>query len=170
MRKLFYILGFLFSIHLTAQEPELTFPDSFLGIYKGDLEISSKRGNQKIPMEFHLTKTDKDSIYNYVLIYNKVPRNYLLKVVDKDKGVFNIDENNGIILQASFHKNVLHSFFEVQRNFLSTRLEFKNDSVAFEILFTNLKNKITTGGISKDIPEVFGYPITVFQKAILTKD
>ena len=169
MKNLFYFL-FVFSfLTLNAQEQKTSFPDLFLGKYKGDLEISSQRGIQKIPMEFHLTKTEKDSTYNYVIIYNKAPRNYLLKVVDKEKGLYNIDENNGIILPASFNKTTLHSFFEVQGNFLSTRLDFSENQLDFEILFTKLDNKIKTGGEASGVPEVSGYPISVFQKAVLKK-
>ncbi|WP_075341599.1 hypothetical protein [Tenacibaculum agarivorans] len=166
------VVTFLFlvsSYFLTAQNKATNFPEAFLGKYKGSLEISTKKGNQTIPMEFHLTKTDKDSVFNYILVYNKSPRNYLLKIVDKEKGMYNIDENNGIILPASYNKKVLHSFFEVQGNFLSTRLAFNANQIDFEILFSKLENKVKTGGTSKDIPEVFGYPIAVFQKAILTK-
>ncbi|SNR17223.1 hypothetical protein [Tenacibaculum jejuense] len=170
MKKITCFLIFLSSLIVFAQEKVENFPHSFLGKYKGTLEITSKRGTQKIPMEFHLTKTEKDSVFNYVIVYDKSPRNYFLKIVDQEKGIYDIDENNGIILPASFHKNVLHSFFEVQGNFLSTRLAFDTKQLEFEILFTRLENKTTTGGISKEIPEVFGYPIGVFQKAILVKD
>ncbi len=160
---------FPFTLLSRAQEKSNTFPEHFLGKYKGDLEISSQRGTQKIPMEFHLTTTEKDSTYNYIIIYNKTPRNYLLKIVDQEKGMYNIDENNGIILPASLHNNTLHSFFEVQGNFLSTRLHFKKNTLDFEILFTKLDHKIKTGGVSKQVPEVSGYPISVFQKAVLKR-
>lgn len=169
MKKITCFLILLSSFLVFSQEKGKTFPNSFLGKYKGNLEITSKRETQKIPMEFHLNKTEKDSVFNYVIVYDKSPRNYSLKIVDQEKGIYNIDENNGIILPASFHKNVLYSFFEVQGNFLSTRLAFDSNQMVFEILFTRLENKITTGGISKEIPEVFGYPISVFQKAVLVK-
>lgn len=163
---------FVFSFSF-SQELGKTFPEDFLGIYKGELSITTERGNQTIPMEFHLLKTDSIHKFDYKLVYNNTPRNYTLIVKDKNKGLFEIDENNGIVLPSHFNQNVLYSFFEVQGNFLSTRIDF-NDSntLNFEILFSRLKNKTTTGGTSKEIPEVFGYPITVFQKAklVLTTD
>ncbi|MCH2034547.1 MAG: hypothetical protein MK202_13635 [Tenacibaculum sp.] len=163
----FFLLVFSFSY---SQNNEKIFPDDFLGIYKGELSITTENGKQKIPMEFHLLATDSIHKFDYKLVYNKAPRNYTLVVKNKEKGLFEIDENNGIILPTFFNENVLHSFFEVQGNFLSTRLDFTSEnSLAFEILFSRLQNKTKTGGISKEIPEVFGYPITVFQKAILKK-
>lgn len=169
MKRVISILIFLSSILAISQKKKETFPNSFLGKYSGTLEIFSKKGTQKIPMEFHLTKAEKDSTYNYTIVYNKSPRNYFLKIVDVEKGIYQIDENNGIILPASFHKNVLHSIFEVQGNFLSTRLAFNLNQVEFEILFSRLESKTITGGTSKEIPKVFGYPINVFQKATLSK-
>ena len=95
--------------------------------------------------------------------------NYTLIIKDREKGICEIDENNGIILPSRFSGNTLYSFFEVQGSLLSSRLDFSKDRMTFEILFGTTKNKTTSGGVSKDIPEVFGYPISVIQKAILKK-
>lgn len=161
----------IFSISLlSSQEIEDNFPNSILGIYKGDLHISSARGVQKVPMEFHLQKTDSIHKFKYILVYNGTPRNYTLITKSVEKGIFEVDENNGIILPSKYANNTLYSFFEVQGNFLSSRLHFKKDRLDFEILFTATKNKTTTGGISKEIPVVYGYPITTIQKAILRKE
>ncbi|CAL2057235.1 hypothetical protein [Tenacibaculum sp. 190524A05c] len=171
MKSIVFAFCFFLLSTVTAQSVAKTFPDDFLGIYKGELNITTERGSQKIPMEFHLLKTDSIHKFDYKLVYNNSPRNYTLIVKDKEKGLFEIDENNGIILPTAFNLNVLYSFFEVQGNFLSTRIDFSNaNELEFEILFSRLQNKTKTGGISKDIPEVFGYPITVFQKAKLVKN
>jgi hypothetical protein len=161
-----FCLGIAFS-----QKTNTIFPNDFYGIYKGELHITTEKGKQKIPMEFHLLPSKTEDNFQYKLVYNNVPRNYTLRVKNKEKGVYEIDENNGIVLPASFHNNVLYSFFEVQGNFLSTRIDFSasNEFILFEILFSRLANKTTTGNTSKEIPEVFGYPITVFQKATLKK-
>jgi hypothetical protein len=121
-------------------------------------------------MEFHLKKTDSAHRFNYILMYNNNPRNYTLVVKDKEKGIYEVDENNGIILPSRFSNNTLYSFFEVQGNLLSSRFSFSEEELDFEILFSATKNKTTTGGLSKEIPEVFGYPISVVQKAILKKE
>jgi hypothetical protein len=158
-----------------SQKNNNSFPEDFLGIYKGMLHINSARGNQAIPMEFHLLATKDSTKFDYKLVYNGSARNYSLIIKDQSKGLFEVDENNGIILPAKFSENTLFSFFEVQGNFLSSRMEFLKNEMRFEILFTSKKNKIITGGSkkaggkSKNIPEVLGYPITTIQKAILTK-
>lgn len=158
-----------------SQKNNNNFPINFLGIYKGELHINSVKGSQTIPMEFHLLATKDPIKFDYKLVYNGLARNYTLIVKDQSKGLFEVDENNGIILPAKFSGNTLFSLFEVQGNLLSSRMEFLKNEMRFEILFTAIKNKIKTGGSpkaggkSKYIPEVLGYPITTIQKAILTK-
>ena len=168
-KSLLFLLVFAFFSTAFSQEKSNTFPTNVLGIYKGDLTITNAKGTQKIPMEFHFKKTDSIHKFDYVLVYNKSPRNYTLVVKDLEKGIFEVDENNGIVLPTKFANNTLFSFFEVQGNLLSSRIEFINDTLVFEILFTAVKNKVKTGGLSKEIPEVFGYPISVVQKAVLKK-
>ena len=170
MLKSILSILFLISVSLiSSQEKKEQFPDNAIGVYKGDLTIASSKGKQTLPMEFHLQKTDSVHKFKYVLVYNDSPRNYTLIAKNKKKGIFEIDENNGIILPTKYANNTLYSFFEVQGNFLSSRLHFKKDTLDFEILFTKIKNKIITGGISKEIPKVYGYPISTVQKAILKK-
>ncbi len=170
MKKITFLFSFfLVSLSLFSQQKEISFPESAVGIYKGTLEITSARGKQSIPMEFHLKATKDNKKFDYVLVYNNSPRNYTLVVKNKEKGIYDIDENNGIILPSKFANNTLFSFFEVQGNFLSTRLAFSTKKLEFEILFTATKNKVKTGGVSEKIPEVFGYPITTIQKATLVK-
>ncbi|MFY0629837.1 MAG: hypothetical protein JXR05_05610 [Flavobacteriaceae bacterium] len=161
---LFFICSSIFS-----QKKKGVFPDDFTGEYKGMLIIDSPRGTQEVPMEFHLKKTDSIHKYDYTLIYNGQPRNYTLIIKDKEKGICEVDENNGIILPSRFSGNTLYSFFEVQGNFLSSRFDFSKNKMLFEILFSVTKNKTTTGGISKEIPKVHGFPISVVQKAVLKK-
>ena len=76
MKYVIYIVTlFIFELGFTQTK---TFPDAFLGTYKGKLEIVSAKGKKEIDMEFHFTKTDTIGTYKYVLVYNKEPRNYFL--------------------------------------------------------------------------------------------
>ncbi|MBL4905308.1 MAG: hypothetical protein JKZ00_04720 [Flavobacteriaceae bacterium] len=170
MKKTILLFCLISSIQLGfSQEKKQSFPENILGIYKGTLHINSTRGSQEIPMEFHIQKTDSLHRFDYKLVYNGQPRNYTLIVKDKEKGLYEVDENNGIILPARYANNTLYSFFEVQGSLLTSRMSFENNQLDFEILFSATKNKVTSGGTSKDIPEVIGYPISVVQKAVLKK-
>lgn len=149
-----------------------TFPEDYLGVYKGKLKITNPVGEQEINMEFHLTKTDTIDVYNYILVYEvngePSPRNYTLKVKNKDKGEFIVDENNGILLDAKFVDNTLYSMFEVQGNMLVTTERFYEDSMDFEIIFSSTQKK-SSNSATDDVPEVTSYPVMVIQKAKLIK-
>ena len=161
MKTLGFLLIFLLTVSLGySQNTNFSFPEDAVGQYSGTLLIDSPRGTQEIPMEFHLIKTDSLHRFEYKLIYAGQPRNYTLIIKDKEKGICEVDENNGIILPSRFSENTLFSFFEVQNNLLSSRFEFRKDELVFEILFSNTKQKTTSGGSSEQIPEVYGYPIS----------
>jgi hypothetical protein len=123
-------------------------------------------------MEFHLTATDTIDSYNYVLVYmikgEASPRNYTLKVKDKAKGEFIIDENNGILLNAKLFDNKLYSVFEVQGNLLITTERFYDDKMEFEIIFSGKDAKLISEG-NEETPAVTSYPVLVSQKATLLK-
>jgi len=173
MKSIIFFLLLSLSFSAKAQNETLTFPDDYLGIYKGDLKITNARGKQSIGMEFHLTKTDSVGIYNYALVYiidgKPSPRNYTLKTINKEKGEYVIDENNGIVLGAKLVDNVLHNVFEVNGNLLITTEAFFEDYMTFEIVFSAKKAKTITKA-TEDDTEVISYPVTVTQKAKLIKE
>ena len=156
---------------VSAQDQKLTFPQDYFGIYKGDLEITNSRGTQTIQMEFHLQPTDSVGNYNYVLVYiadgKRQERHYNLIETDKEKGRYIVDENNGIILDATVVGNTLYSLFEVQGNILTTIETFFEDRMEFLITFSARKLKRTTG--TENSGDVHAYPVTTVQKGVLYK-
>jgi len=84
---------FLLSLNLGAQE---TFPKSWKGKYKGQLQIfgvDSIRMN--VAMKLDIAKKN-DSIYQWKITYDfkgkEDVRDYELVIVDKKKGIYKIDE------------------------------------------------------------------------------
>jgi len=161
--------SFLLSQVCFAQD---NFPDEYLGIYKGTLNIESQQGKQKFPMEFHLLKTDTLDRYRYVLVYGegekKQVRNYHMIAKNKEKGEYVVDENNGIILTDKRFGNTLYSLFEVNENLLTTFITFEEDQVIWEITFAPKKEKEVSYATS-DSTKVIAYPIKTRQKAFLKK-
>lgn len=168
MKFLVYIVSLFIFGQSFGQEKK--FPDDFLGTYKGKLEIVSAIAKKEIDMEFHFTKTDTIGTYKYVLVYNNQPRNYFLIEKDKAKGQYIIDENNGILLQASIFDNGLFSMFEVNGSLITTTEKFYDKYMDFEIMFTNTNKVETTGKGTEEIPTVKVYPILGIQKARLYKE
>jgi hypothetical protein len=173
MKRLINLLSLIIGllvIETYAQTQENNFPYDYLGIYKGTLHIEKPNGTMEIPMEFHFQKTDSTNQYQYTLVYNNKPREYTLIVKDQEKGLYEVDENNGIILPVKYNKGVLFSMFEVQGNLITTRMDFRTFNILdFEIFFSNTASKITTKSIGEEPIEVFGYPISVSQTARLVR-
>ena len=168
--KLVKIIIFIIWIgSLSAQTEELSFPQDYFGIYKGDLHITNSRGDQTIQMEFHLQATDSVGNYKYVLVYiadgSRQERHYNL--IDKGNGKFVVDENNGILLDVTLVGNKLYSMFEVQGNVLTTTETFYKDKMLFEITFSSKEQKKETG-IEGGV-KVYSYPVMTVQKALLHK-
>ncbi len=169
------VLVFLFLVGQLSfgQSDSLQFPQDFYGIYKGDLHITNAKGEQTIPMEFHLKATDSIGKYQYMLVYvmngERQERKYNLIEKDASKGEYIVDENNGILLDAKRIDNTLFSMFEVQGNILTTTECFYKDSMDFEITFANKSQQTKSGTTGEDATEVISYPISVLQKAHLIK-
>ena len=170
-----YIICFLVTFVAFSQQSDTLvkqFPDDYVGIYKGKLYIENVKGKQHVDMEFHLEATDSLNVFKYTLVYvvngKPTPRNYTLKVVDRAKGSFIVDENNGILLDAKYIGNALYSVFEVQDNLLITTERFFDDYMMFEIIFSPKKNKVISNA-TEDKTEVVSYPVTTSQIAKLIK-
>ena len=161
------------SIIVTAQNNEKQFPKDFFGTYKGDLEIINPQGKQTIPMEFHLKPTDSIGTYNYIIVYivngNRQERNYTLLEKDKAKGLYIVDENNGILLDVKCIGSTLFSMFEVKGNILTTTERFYDDAMDFEITFASKQHSNASKTTDENPIDVISYPITVLQKAKLVK-
>lgn len=174
MKYLFIFLICFNSLVSFAQDDNSTnFPHSYFGNYIGNLIINTDKGIQNYPMEFHLQPTDSSGIYDYVIVYGKdeqrQERIYTLKEKDAEKGIYTLDENNGILLDCKVIDNKIYFLFEVLDSLLTTFITFNNKDLIFEIVATNTKQKMVSGGQDEETPEVFSYPINVVQKAILIK-
>ncbi len=168
------VLSLISSVALLSQEgSDPVFPDDFFGIYKGQLEINSKTGQNTIDMEFHLQPTDSVGKYVYKLVYiaegNRQERDYNLIEQNMETGEYIVDENNGIILDDKVLDNKLYSVFEVNGSFLMTLMTFGEDHMVFEIIFSSKKDKRVTYPDSDPDTEVISYPVSTIQRAVLQK-
>ncbi|GEQ86915.1 hypothetical protein ULMS_24230 [Patiriisocius marinistellae] len=159
--------------YISAQEKTINFPHDFFGNYTGTLHIYNDKGNTEYPMEFHLQPTSFEKEYTYTIIYGngeqRQERLYTLKEKDVEKGIYVVDENNGILLENKVINNKLYTLFEVNDSLLTTFITFEEDHLLFEIIFVQTEKKWKSGGTQEKIPEVFSYPIQVIQQATLLK-
>ena len=167
----FYVLAL--SPLVLAQDKQIQFPQDYLGKYEGTLHINSERGNQNIPMEFHLLATDSVGKYRYTLIYGagerKQERAYTLIEKNKEKGEFVVDENNGIVLDDKVIENRMYALFEVNGTLLTTFITFHADHLIFEIIAAPIAQKRLSYSENEPKTEVISYPVAAVQRAVLQK-
>jgi hypothetical protein len=166
-------LGLCFYEVLLFGQQGTRFPENYLGIYKGTLQMTSAASEQSISMEFKLEATETEGKYQYQIVYinegNRQERSYTLITIDAAKGDYLVDENNGIQLQAKLLGNKLFSVFQVEKSLLMSTQTFFKDYMLFEIVFSRSDEAITSGNDGNAIPEVFSYPVSVYQFAKLEK-
>lgn len=173
LKLIIFLYGFTTFVTLGQNVETKNFPNSYFGIYTGDLIINTNKGVQNYPMEFHMQPTDSLGVYDYTIVYGKGEqqqvRDYTLKEKDVEKGIYTLDENNGVLLESRVIENKIYFLFEVANSLLTTFITFNDKDLIFEIIATNTTQKMVSGGQDEETPEVFSYPINVVQKAVLIK-
>lgn len=167
------VVFFLLSLNLIAQE---TFPKSWEGNYKGELQIYGVDSvRMKLVMKLDIAKKS-DSIYQWKITYDfkgkEDVRDYELVLVDKIKGIYKIDEKNTIVINSYYKTGIFTSFFEVMDSFIISTYTKNKEDIIFEIIAANGKNPSITGNSkfnNEDIPEVKTFLVNGRQKAILKK-
>jgi len=152
------------------------FPKSWVGNYKGDLEIYSVDSiAMKLKMQLKIAQKS-DSIYKWSLIYDfkgkEDLRAYELKIIDTKKGHYIIDEKNTIEIDAFYRNKIFTSFFKVMDSYIVATYTKENENIIFEIISASGKKTTTTGDsiVKGDtIPEVKTYFVNGRQRAILKK-
>lgn len=161
----------------TAQD-SLSFPESWEGIWTGELSIYNAKGlSQQLPMELHLLPIpDSVDLFTWTIIYGEDKeagkRPYQLQVVDREKGLYVVDELNSIALECYYLHNKLYSHYLVGDNRILITNEVEGDTMLFEVIAGKDEPVSITGGEivdEEEIPEVSTFPITVAQRAVLTR-
>ncbi|HHB78943.1 MAG TPA: hypothetical protein ENK85_06895 [Saprospiraceae bacterium] len=148
------------------------FPETWAGVWSGDLSIY-KNGKQSRTLPMKLSILPQGDSVQWTIQYDTMDtRPYTLKVVDREKGVYVVDEHNTIKLESYLFGNKLISQYTVMDNQITIMEEKKGDTIIFEVLMSKNVPVSTTGGQKVDgeeIPEVMTYPVKIYQKAILKK-
>lgn len=172
INKNIYTLLFLlilFTVKIYSQ-----FDNTWMGIWKGELFIYSKPGDEKVTtlhMELHISKTDSAGKYNWRIIYDdstKDDRKYLLRTVDEKAGKYVIDEKDGIMLNAELLGNRLISRFSVQGSMLDISYTLESDKMVFEVS-AGSDAPLETTKSNEDNVSVSSFNVTNYQKAYLFK-
>lgn len=167
--KIIFIL-FLFCSIAKAQN----IPQDWLGDWYGILEISTSKGLlASINMELHLAKTDTANNWRYTLIYDdgktRDERKYNLIKIDSIPGLYEINENNGIILYEVQMGNRMLQRFDVMDNVIYGITTYEKGRIVWELISDNEKITRQSGNGDEESPLVNAYFPNNYQRAILTK-
>ena len=160
-----------------SREITLDFPKDILGYWKGEIEIFRDTGMvQSLEMSIYIEETLDEDMYIWEITYNpgqeEDKRPYLLIVKNKEKGLYQVDEDNGIILDAFLVDNKLFSTFEVGKSLLTTINTFIGNEMVFEVIAGSAEPINTTGGMNvgeHSIPPVYSFSTVTYQRAILKR-
>lgn len=152
---------------------QYAFPKEYYGKYFGNLRVANGEGViSNTPMEFYLSPTDTEGVYNYKLIFihqkQKETKSYTIKTINLEKGAYLItDDNSDLSFPATLVDNILFSTFQVDNNILNSELIFKNNGKVY------LKITSSTKFQPEDSNKAPAYFVSLVQKAtfaIQTKD
>jgi len=186
MKNTIYLIIFLnlicFPILVSAISCSATptidsFPATWQGHYKGELQIYSPLGfQQSVEMQLEVSPTDSVGRWTWAITYGPDSlggrRSYELLITDPDKGYYQIDEKNSIILDAHLLDNTLTSCFEVMGNLLIATYEKRDEEIIFTVVMSKAASPIMTGGevmAGDTIPPVKVYPAANRQRAVLQR-
>lgn len=147
------------------------FPQSHFGTWEGTLQITSpgRRPPQTQGMRLIIDSLrGQPGRYSFQIQYGQQPvRAYELVAVDAGNGKYQIDEKDGIVLDASKIGDQLTSQFSVGTNLITTTYTFlaEPDRVGFALFFAEATPR-TTGPAASP---VLTYPIRSRQLATLTR-
>ena len=156
---------------------QANFPITWAGIYQGTLDIFTDKGlQQSVAMELEILPKNDTDHWIWAIIYGPDSiagrRSYELTTVDAEKGHYQIDEKNSIILDAYLRGNIFVSRFSVMGNLLDCTYEKLEDDIIFTIVMGKEAGLIDTGGgvINGDtIPSVQPFSIGVVQRGKLKR-
>lgn len=172
MRVVWFFLFLLsFSVSTNAQQ---SFPQSWEGKWRGQLKWykTGKAEPQEVNMELRIHATDRDSVWAWQIIYGdetKDNRPYFLSCKDSAGVHWQINENNGIVLDQFWVANKLSGAFTVQNSTIINNYWMEDDKLIVEFYSISAKPIATTGNGTKDSPSVDSYKVGSYQKAVLLK-
>jgi hypothetical protein len=153
------------------------FPWAWDGHWKGDAElVRAGAANIAFKMELIVKPTDDMSRWTWTIVYDgaagRQERAYELVVKDDATGSFQIDEKNGIVLEARLLGGMLYSTFEVQGTRLHTSYRMEDvgtDRARLTVEITTWQAAAAqeTGG--GDAPAVQTWAVSSLQRATLRR-
>lgn len=159
--------GFSFSNSLYSTAPL----EEWTGVWIGQLDIKTSDGKSStVEMTLTISETGTPGEWKWVTNYGgKLTKDYILRSVDPEKGLYLLDENSSIVLDYFYSDNAFYNMFSVQKNILFSKYQMTNGEINFEVISAPSHSPNITGSESNETGLVDSYPVYAVQKAVLKK-
>lgn len=127
------------------------FPKDWVGSYAGEMILAfEQRPNDTLDVDFIMKEKIVDSIWSYTMIYHspkygEITKDYLIRA--KTKGGqkhFELDEQNGIIMELTLMNNTLYGMYQVMGDIYSSTMRHNGDNLYFDLYAVPTKDPKTT--------------------------
>lgn len=164
----------LFLVFVSRQAYGQSFPESFVGHWKGEIAWyqQGKKEPRKFPMQLRIQPTDTAGYYTWQIIYGDKEtdiRPYVLKPVDTANGHWVVDEKNGILLDQYWSGSKLNSAFSVGGILICNTYWLEQGNLMVEFMSMPAKPLARTGYGTEDSPHVDSYHVKSVQRGTLSK-
>lgn len=153
------------------------FPESWAGVWSGQVQAHGPQGLlDQFSMQLTIAPTDAPGRFDWRMVLTNPSGSqeqpFSLLAVDRAVGRFAIDENNGVIVDASWIDNALYSHFDVAGSRVQIRYLRRVlpgiDELIVEMTTARVEDAHSTGG-NNGAPEVVTVPVRTVQRAVLRR-
>ena len=153
------------------------FPESWAGVWSGQVQAHGTQGLlDQFSIQLTIAPTDSPGRFDWRMVLSNPSGSqeqpFSLLAVDRAAGRFAIDENNGVVVDASWIDNALYSHFDVAGSRVQIRYLRRVlpgiDELIVEMTQARVEDAHSTGG-SNGAPEVVTVPIRTVQRAVLRR-
>ena len=173
MKNLLVVLMLLGSLNVLGQEPTLEmeevdqsrglFFDQCLGVWEGKMYIhGGGKLRDSVDIRFTCAPTDTLGRYvwrmDYLSEQRPMVKDYRLVVKDAERGLYIMDEGNGVELMEFVVGNKMYSNFKMGPTILTSSMERLGESLVFEV---------TSGTERADGQDLISFTVDYVQRVIL---
>ncbi len=153
------------------------FPESWLGHWRGEATAGDPAHPVRFTMELKVDATDRPDRFQWTILYDgpagRQVRPYTLLVKDRQRGEFQIDEGQGIVLEARLFNGVLCTEFQVENTRITSRDRLLDagqptERLVVEMVTSRVDAATATGG-HEGVPAVLTWRPQSIQQATLRR-
>jgi len=153
------------------------FPESWAGVWSGQVQAHGPQGLlDQFALQLTIAPTESPGRFDWRMVLTNPSgaqeQPFSLLAVDRAAGRFAIDENNGVIVDASWIDNALYSHFDVAGSRVQIRYLRRVlpgiDELIVEMTNARVEDAHSTGG-NNGAPEVVTVPVRTVQRAVLRR-